>query len=225
MNVRLIAYMQLAPEIREEVLESHPVRVREIEAMITACMHGCRTNDDFVTVLKESDISEVDNRLRWAWNAQPVPHNTVFGFTDWIFEIRNVSRTLTHQLVRHRTAWFLQQSQRAVDQRDKDIGLPDTIIDKGWMLSYGDSIHTAKEIYALMVDDGVPKEDARFILPSGIDTNIYMKIDGCNLIHFMNLREHPSAQWEIKELSDKMYELVKERAPSMFSEEYKRYWY
>jgi thymidylate synthase (FAD) len=223
MDVKIIAYMQLAPDL--PIADPKIGRMSEVELMATAGMHLCRTNESFVQTINKSNLKEVKDRLKWAWNSQPQPHTTVFGLTEWMFELRDVSRSLTHQLVRHRTSWYLQQSMRSVNPTEKPTIVPESVKDNGWGMAFEEHAKDLRTLYNLMIDDGVPKEDARFILPIATTSNILMKIDGCNLIHFLNLRTHVSAQWEIRELAEKMYELVKEKAPNMFSEEYKEYWY
>lgn len=227
MEVNLIGMMQIHPKYQIQNKYSH-----KSEIMAAACMHGCQTDKSFEQILEENDNAFARRMVRGAIRSKTkstgtkIPHTTVPGFTEWVFELRDVSRVLTHQLVRHRTAWNLQQSQRTVDPTDKPIVVPQTIIDEGYERAYRDIMRQTKSLYRLMVEvDGVPREDARYLLPPAYTSNIYMKIDGANLIHFFKLRTDIHAQWEIQDLANRMWELVKVEAPNIFDEEHMEYWW
>ena len=75
-----------------------------------------------------------------------------------------------------------------------------------------------KEIYGKLLEAGVPKEDARYILPAGITTNIVVTMNARELLHFFSLRLCQRAQWEIRELALEMLKKVKNVAPNIFRE-------
>ena len=64
---------------------------------------------------------------------------------------------------------------------------------------------------------GVKAEDARFILPQAVTTNLVMTMNCRELLHFFKLRLASDSQWEIRELAEKMLNLVTEKAPLIFS--------
>ncbi len=90
-------------------------------------------------------------------------------FVAYTFKISEVSRAFTHQLVRTRTGSYAQESQRTVDVRDAEY------IDIGDQPFYHDSMQAAKDTYATLIDDGIPVQDARHVLPIGIHTSIIAK--------------------------------------------------
>ena len=65
----------------------------------------------------------------------------------------------------------------------------------------------------------VPEEDARFILPNATETKIVATANARELMHFFKLRLDKSAQWEIRALAQKMFNLVSEIAPDIFNDE------
>lgn len=69
-----------------------------------------------------------------------------------------------------------------------------------------------------MINAGVPAEDARYILPQGITTKLYMTMNARELRHFFSLRCCTRAQWEIRALADEMLRLCKEVAPALFED-------
>lgn len=64
---------------------------------------------------------------------------------------------------------------------------------------------TSYEAYQILLKAGVAKEMARMVLPVNLYTEIYVNCDIHNLCHFLNLRLHPHAQWEIREYAKAMY--------------------
>ena len=70
--------------------------------------------------------------------------------------------------------------------------------------------------YDKLVELGVPKEDARMVLPNACETRMVVTMNARELFHFAALRCCTRAQWEIKALADEMVRLVKEVAPTLF---------
>ncbi|MGB9811974.1 MAG: FAD-dependent thymidylate synthase, partial [Dictyoglomus turgidum] len=123
-----------------------------------------------------------------------------------------------HQLVRHRIASYSQQSQRYVKIKDEYV-IPETIKKEEQRLNvYRDLIERAFDAYEELVKLGVPKEDARYLLPQAIESKIIVTMNARELMHFFTLRTCNSAQWEIRELAWKMLELVRNVAPTIFSD-------
>lgn len=67
--------------------------------------------------------------------------------------------------------------------------------------------------YKKLLDNGVAKELARIVLPVSLFTEIYVNCDVHNLIHFLNLRQDPHAQWEMREIANAMDTIFKELYP------------
>ena len=63
---------------------------------------------------------------------------------------------------------------------------------------------------------GIPAEDARFVLPNAACTNIIVTMNARSLINFFELRCCLHAQWEIRQLANKMLKEVKKIAPTIF---------
>lgn len=146
-------------------------------------------------------------------------HMSPFEHAVFTFGVSGISRACSHQLVRHRIASYNQQSQRYVDMADFDVVVPESIEKTIPALSIFenimDQIDTA---YDELVTLGIPKEDARYILPNAATTNIIVTMNARELLHFCNERCDKHAQWEIRELANKMKRLAKLTAPNVFSE-------
>ncbi len=149
-------------------------------------------------------------------------HETPFEFADATFYIEGISRTCLAQLTRHRLASFLVKSQRYVDHSQSEMVVPESV--KRWAQrakANRDRLDIFKEqyhqFYDTLVEDGIPKEDARFFLPEGTKTSLYIKANFREHMHIVELRggDH-GAQWEIKEVANKMKEQLHEIAPTLF---------
>lgn len=145
-------------------------------------------------------------------------HYSVLEHANFTFMVKGVSRSLTHQLVRHRIASFSQQSQRYVKFDENNfVNIVQPAFDsrEAHKLFYN-IMQRTNEAYTKLIDNGVPPEDARFVLPNATATNIMVTMNARELLHFFNLRCCNRAQWEIRELANKMLELVKVVAPTIF---------
>jgi len=126
----------------------------------------------------------------------------------WLIE--GVSRSLTHQLVRHRGASFSQESQRYVEFKGADDGklyLP-FVYPESWTLEQKESLYWANNAaltqYEAFRKDGGRREDARFILPNGAATRLVTSFNTKELLHFLDIRCAKDAQWEIRRLAIEM---------------------
>jgi thymidylate synthase (FAD) len=138
--------------------------------------------------------------------------------------VEGVSRSCMAQITRHRHATFDVQSQRYVDFSEKDdpvvvpksLTAPDhatrgagpvNVIDReGFSESFEELSDTLVEQYELLVDAGVPKEDARFILPIGTKVNFTVSVNARMLLHIEDMRKTGEAQWEIREMTEMIHD-------------------
>jgi thymidylate synthase (FAD) len=144
-------------------------------------------------------------------------HTSVVEHSCFSFAISDVSRSLTHQLVRHRIASYAQQSQRYVNLNEPNYVMPPKIAKNRQMKKAYDK--TMQEIwvhYNKLLKMGIPAEDARYILPNATCTNIIVTMNARSLLNFFELRCCLHAQWEIRQLANKMLTEVKKVAPIIF---------
>jgi thymidylate synthase (FAD) len=137
----------------------------------------------------------------------------------FMFEIEGISRVCSHQLVRHRIASYDQESQRfsAVDK--ESFIVPPSVKSKREALEvFNKASEVCLDAFKKLKDFGIPKEDARFILPQSIGTKLVLTINARSLMHILWQREAPQAQWEIRELARLMHEEARKVAPTLFAE-------
>jgi thymidylate synthase (FAD) len=130
-------------------------------------------------------------------------HGSTIEHVVFTFGISGVSRTLSHQLVRHRAGVaFDQQSQRYVTYKGPATMLPATIeeAEPDIRARYESQVEGALDLYGDLVEAGIPGEDARFVFPNATRTNLVMTTNLRALIHMSGLRLCTMAQWEIRRL-------------------------
>ena len=145
-------------------------------------------------------------------------HGSVIEHASFTFSLEGYSRTMTHQLVRHRVASYTQQSQRYVtyDTLEKYVTPPSIEKNKEAKKLYDETLEKISETYQKLLKQNVPKEDARFILPNAARTNIIVTMNARELRHFFNLRCCARAQWEIREVATEMLKQAKRAVPALF---------
>lgn len=142
-------------------------------------------------------------------------HLSVSEHASMTFLIEDVSRVLLAQLTRHRIASFSVQSQRYCGVQLEYV-TPPKIIEDGWRSDYETHMERSFNLYQQMVENGVPEEDARYIIPQGISCKLMMTMNIRELLHFFSLRCCNRAQWEIRDLADEMLRQCREAAPILF---------
>ena len=184
------------------------------EVQVARAARLCYYGSD-ITKLKEvmtpEKSAELVRKLVSMGHFSPIEHVT---FT---FGIEGVSRALTHQLVRHRIASFSQQSQRYVDGGKFGYVIPPAIEkNPNLKAAYIDFMEKCENMYKSLADNGIEKEDARFVLPNACDTKIIVTMNVRSLYNFFQHRCCNRAQWEIRRLAWAMLKLCKEVAPVLF---------
>lgn len=144
-------------------------------------------------------------------------HGSVLEHACFTFGISGISRTCSHQLVRHRIGAFNQQSQRYVNIGDCDGFIIPPSLDEN---KFKETLRQIVDYYnwevESVLDKGRTKEqsrqDARFIMPNAAKTNLIWSTNLRNLIHVAHCRLCNRSQWEIRRL----LELIKEKLETKF---------
>ncbi|MCX5668814.1 MAG: FAD-dependent thymidylate synthase [Candidatus Omnitrophica bacterium] len=154
-------------------------------------------------------------------------HMSPLEHVKFSFAIQGVSRALTHQLVRHRIASFSQQSQRYVKEKDFDFIIPPSIEKNSQAKNEFEKLMTTiqqsyTKLLELLGQDNISGEtanqDVRFVLPQAAETKIVVTMNCRELLHFFQHRCCSRAQWEIRQLANKMLGICCKELPAVFSE-------
>lgn len=183
--------------------------------------------DEIESNLEEEKTAKFINMLVSVGHESPVEH------VSFTFAVEGVSRTLTHQLVRHRIASYSQQSQRYVRLNQFEYIIPPEIEnDENAKKIYIDSMQNCQKSYNELTEilkkkyilngmktaDSEKKaiEDARYVFPNACETKIIVTMNARSLMNFFKHRCCLRAQWEIRQLADEMLKQVREVAPILF---------
>jgi thymidylate synthase (FAD) len=153
-------------------------------------------------------------------------HESVTEHASFTFGVEGISRAASHQLVRHRIASYSQQSQRYVATAFGYV-TPAALLHEGWRANrrgtsglakaYRDHMEASSRLYERLLAEGIPAEDARFVLPNATETRLLVTMNARELNHFFALRTCRRAQWEIREVAVEMLRLAREKAPLLFA--------
>lgn len=164
-----------------------------------------------------------------------VGHGSVLEHAVWNFIITGVSRSFTHELVRHRAGFgYSQLSQRYVDESETDFVEPaviasDPALHQIWLRTIGEAHSAYMELSAGLAERFVDVEDktlrrklarqaARSVLPNATETKIFVTANARALRHFIELRCNEHAETEIRVVAEQILRLLQNESPSIFSD-------
>ena len=170
-------------------------------------------------------------------NILKTKHGSVLEHAVWSFLFEGVSRSLTHELIRHRAGMgYSQLSQRYVDESNIAFVLPPEIEEGSqefdvWKKSCEDSLDAYRALLADLTervgDDGPAtmrkkraRQAARSVLPNSAETKIVATGNARALRHFCEMRGAPGADLEIRRLAGAVLRLLQQEAPNMFGDMY-----
>ncbi len=181
------------------------------DAICAAAGNSCYSERSSADIVDDIESEKVLSRI------VGMGHHSVIEHAVFTFSVEGVSRALTHQLVRHRVASFSQQSQRYVSMDSASYVTPHTVEgDVEASKVFDETMDAIWDAYRKLEERGIPPEDARYLLPNGCTTNITITMNARELLHFFSLRCCNRAQWEIREMADRMLEICREESPVIF---------
>lgn len=145
-------------------------------------------------------------------------HMSIIEHNVFVFYISGISRACSHQLVRKRIASFSQQSQRYVSAENFEYVIPSSIEKSEHVDEYKEAIKQNLTFYLKMIENGISKEDARYVLPNSTTTQLIVSMNAHALIDFFVRRICTRSQWEIRKLAEMMLDEVRKVAPIIFKD-------
>lgn len=164
-----------------------------------------------------------------------VGHGSVLEHAVWNFIITGVSRSFTHELIRHRAGFgYSQLSQRYVDESTADFIEPDCIADDPKLHAiWLDAVKKSHEAYCALVEGllckfesepdktlrrKMARQAARSVLPNATETKIFVTANARSLRHFIELRCNEHAEVEIRKVAEQVLKIMQAEAPSIFGD-------
>lgn len=216
-------------------LLSHTPDPERLIATAAKLCYSSSDIDDISVGLTDEKIKSFLDMLMSIGHESPLEHVT---FT---FAIEGISRSCSHQLVRHRIASYSQKSQRYVDENQFKYVTPPAIMEchPSTQAAYQECMLTIQKAYEKLRNEltayneqelnktmnpvdahkaavKLANEDARFVLPNACETSIMVTMNIRTLFNFFKHRCCNRAQWEIRDMAELMYRECVKVCPNIF---------
>jgi len=161
-------------------------------------------------------------------------HGSVLEHAHYSLLLEGISRSLTHELVRHRVFNFSQLSQRYVDESDANFVVPPAIVgDQALEAAWREQIEAAQRSYVALVEQlmaryawvgdkvhrrKMAREAARGVLPNSTETKIVVTGNARAWRTMLELRAGEGAELEIRRLAVVVLRLLQREAPAFFDD-------
>lgn len=212
---------------------SKPINGYDVEVRllaVTGLTEPISSSNKGQTTSPSEQLIEYSGRLCWdsteKLGASPnrieewiaIGHESVIEHASASFYIR-ASRTLTHELVRHRLASYSQRSQRYVKEtQQRYIIPPDVSTSSEIKIIFEEAMQQAWHAYERLLTFGIRPEIARYVLPNACETQIVMTMNFRELRHFIKLRTSDRALPEMRAVAGEVKRIMKEQAPHAFAD-------
>lgn len=209
--------------MKVELIAHTPNPEKAVACAAKLCYSACSIDEI-------SDSLEAEKAASFVEMLMKLGHQSPLEHITFTFAIEGVSRTLLAQLTRHRIASYSVQSQRYVKSAGAEYVIPPEIEKipeakaefERMMIEAKKSYDNLTEILTKHYGSDDKKtekkaiEDARYVLPNAWSTKLICTFNARSLLNFFSHRCCNRAQWEIRNLANKMFKLVYEVAHSVF---------
>src|SRR5437867_10772493 len=209
--------------------------------------HGVSWETD--TEVAGEKLTEVAGRVCYMSFARPRPggnqayldhilevgHGSVLEHAVWNFIFAGVSRSLTHELIRHRAGWgYSQLSQRYVDESVAEYVEPDCIAaDPELHALWLDAVAQSHQAYVKLAEKlqdtfqeeadrtqrrKLARQAARSVLPNATETKIFVTGNARALRHFIEMRGSEHADVEMRRVALAMLKILQAESPTLFGD-------
>lgn len=180
--------------------------------MMVTVMTATENPIDVISLAAGTSYNKENTSLKRVQTCVRHRHTSVLEHATITFKVEGISRACSHQLVRHRLVSFVQQSQRYckydLTKSSDWYVVPDEIKNgsRHALAAYEDAMRTSASAYDRLLKFGLKPEDARYVLPEAMKTNVTMTMNARELFALLNLRLSPKAQNEIRKLAKEMHD-------------------
>jgi len=168
-------------------------------------------------------------------NIKKQGHGSVLEHANYSILLEGVSRSLTHELVRHRAGFaYSQLSQRYVDESEANFVVPPAVVgDEMLMETWRTQVEVAQAAYVGLVAElmeryswvadkvhrrKMAREAARAVLPNATETKIVVTANARAWRTMLELRSSEGAELEIRRMAVEVLRLLQREAPGFFSD-------
>lgn len=159
-----------------------------------------------------------ESNIKRASHCKDKGHLMTMRFAYATFNISGISRICSHQLVRVAHAGILQESQRYVQQSAIEYVIPEALQSVSPELRQAWYKHLTEggKIYDAAIQEGMKKEDARYIISQSCTTQLNMTMNFQAWRDLLNNRTKPAAQWEVRYVAWAIQNDLQDIAPELF---------
>ena len=202
MTVRLVGYTQPTEEFRELGCET-------VQDLVAYCARVSNPSNQFNHATSEKLINYLVKHK----------HYSPLEMASAVLEI-GTTRDIARQMLRHRSFYFQEFSQRYADptkdlgfvprearlqdhkNRQNSIETDDRHLARKWLMVQEDLMKQAGLAYTWAIDNGIAKEQARSVLPEGnTESRLYMHGTMRSWLHYIELRSANGTQKEHMEIA------------------------
>jgi thymidylate synthase (FAD) len=151
---------------------------------------------------------ERESNIKRAISCKDKGHLATLRFASATFHVSGISRACSHQFVRSKHLEFLQRSQRYCKETEVDFINPINPADGEYVKYVHDHYISCRNLYNHLLQQGVKKEDARFVLPEATTTELIVTGNFQAWIDFIKLRADKHAQFEIRSVAHKINNIL-----------------
>ncbi len=183
---------------------------------------------DIFEILGMSEEKTLKQNSKFAAMVSGMGHNSITDHDYCVFALKDISILIEQTIIAERYSSFTIKSRREVDFSNVGFYVPDFHDEKGNILSnneeikveYQDYMKSLFAKYSTLLDKGLKKEDARFILPYSYNSNIIMGVDAHTLKEMIikYTKTKYSKIQEIREFGEKLLEIAKANIPYIVEE-------
>lgn len=210
----------------------------EGEKLVAAAAKLCYSPSGISDIENNLENGSIDSFLKMLID---LGHESPIEHVNFTFGVEGISRTLSHQLVRHRIGSYSQQSQRYVKLEQFQYIIPPSIEEnevakKLFIKAMEDDQKYYNQLTELLYEERYNKyigegykekqakskaekeaiEDARYVFPNACETKMVFTMNARSLLNFLRLRCCNRAQWEIRQLAMEMLKELKSVYPILF---------
>lgn len=213
-------------KLHEEAVKYYASVLRETGPKYISCEYEQQTNKEAAEKVEELyKLFGKEAFLQYFYKCKFIAkhknHESQLEHGVLTVRVTGCSRAMTHQWTRSRIASHGQQSQRYCDESGASFVVPPSIAkNEKAMKVYEETIDLIMNATNVLRDAGIPREDVRFLLPNATASQIVTTANFREWLHIFSERCCTKAQWEIRDVCNTIWTLLRIAVPFIFDPQY-----
>ena len=216
-------YIEDDNEREKLIISLQNIETRRRAEIVSSAGRLSRFPGDVLEVLNLSEGKTLEQNTNYASRVIGMVHESISDHDYCVFAMKDVSPLVEQTIIAERFSSFTIKSRREVDFSNVGFYIPNFHNKEGEIhpdnksiqQEYKKYMQSLFDSYEKLVKQGIPVEDARFVLPYCYHSNIIMGIDAHTLkdmiIKFTKTKYQNIE--ELRELGEKLYQIAKQEVP------------